>query len=44
MNYAANVSGVSPGYGGKGGGLCGGLNAGWVLVLFILLVLLICVC
>jgi|GEM_PF-3061552 len=43
MNYAANVSGVSPAYNGKGGH-CGGLNAGWVLVLFILLVLLICVC
>ena len=42
MNYAANVSGVSPAYNGKGGH--GGLNAGWVLVLFILLVLLICVC
>ncbi|MFC6333781.1 sporulation protein YjcZ [Paenibacillus septentrionalis] len=44
MNYAAKVSGANQAYGGKGVGGFAGVNAGWILVLFILLVLLVCFC
>jgi len=42
MNYAANVSGGANHSYNVGG--CGGFNISWILVLFILLVIISCVC
>ncbi|MCR8657099.1 sporulation protein YjcZ [Paenibacillus endoradicis] len=42
MNYAANVSGGANHHFHDGG--CGGFNVSWILVLFILLVIISCVC